>query len=198
MYLDSPVLCMNRSRRGIREVADIATREEDMARLAFLMDTMFQDKEFQVPYERARDAGHETVIVGLERGKKLTALYGGTEAVTDRAIEDVTADEFDAVVIPGGYSPDKIRTSQPMVDLVRRVFEANKPVAAICHAGWMLAEAGIARGRTVTSWPSIRTDLRNAGADWIDQEVVVDGNLITSRNPGDLPAFCEALLNHLK
>jgi protease I len=198
MYLDSPVLCMNRSRRGIREVVDIATREEDMARLAFLMDTMFQDKEFQVPYERARDAGHETVIVGLERGKKLTALYGGTEAVTDRAIEDVTADEFDAVVIPGGYSPDKIRTSQPMVDLVRRVFEANKPVAAICHAGWMLAEAGIARGRTVTSWPSIRTDLRNAGADWIDQEVVVDGNLITSRNPGDLPAFCEALLNHLK
>ncbi|RSM80885.1 type 1 glutamine amidotransferase [Kibdelosporangium aridum] len=168
-----------------------------MARLAFLMDIMFQDKEFQVPYDRARQAGHETVIVGLERGKRLTAL-SGAEAVTDRAIEEVTAEEFDAVVIPGGYSPDKIRTSQPMVGLVRRVFEANKPVAAICHAGWMLAEADVARGRTVTSWPSIRTDLRNAGADWIDQEVVVDGNLITSRNPGDVPAFCDALLKHLK
>jgi protease I len=167
-----------------------------MSRIAVVVDDLFEDPEFQVPCDRLREAGHDVVVVGLEQGKELTALHG-TTATTDRSVSDVSADEFDAVVIPGGYSPDKIRLSEKMVTLVRDSFEAGKPVAAICHAGWMLVEAGIAKGRTVTSWPSVRTDLRNAGAQWVDREVVVDGNLITSRKPADLPPFCDALLERL-
>ena len=100
-------------------------------------------------------------------------------------------------MIPGGYSPDKVRTDDHMVRLTQQMFAAGKPVAAICHAGWVLAEADILRGRTVTSFHSIKTDLKNAGATWVDKEVVEDDNLITSRNPGDIPAFCDALLNQL-
>jgi len=169
-----------------------------MAKIAFIVDEMFEDSELKVPYERAREAGHECVIVGLEAGKRLKGKKGDYETTTERAVADVSADDFDALVVPGGYSPDKIRGNADMVALTRGIYEANKPVAAICHAGWMLAEADIIRGRTVTSYPSIKTDLKNAGADWVDREVVEDGNLITSRNPGDLPAFCDALLRQLK
>ena len=120
----------------------------------------------------------------------------------ERGIDEVRADDFDALVIPGGYSPDKIRTNPGMVALTRDLHDAAKPVAAICHAGWMLAEADIVKGKTVTSYGSIKTDLQNAGADWVDEEVVVaeangGGKIITSRHPGDLPAFCEALLSEL-
>lgn len=162
-----------------------------------IVDDMFEDAEFRVPYDRVREAGHDVVIVGLERDKVLTALHGA-KITTERSIGEVDAGEFDALVIPGGYSPDKIRTDDGMVALVRQMFDAGKPVAAVCHAPWLLAEAGVARGRTVTSWPSIRTDLRNAGAKVVDREVVVDDNVITSRNPDDLPAFSDALLDQLK
>jgi protease I len=155
-----------------------------MARVAFILDELFEDSEFQLPYDRVRGAGHEPVTI-------------------ERGIDEVGPGEFDALVIPGGYSPDKIRTSPGMVALTRDMHQALKPVAAICHAGWMLAEADIVRGKTVTSYHSIKTDLRNAGADWVDQEVVEAvsdsaGTIITSRHPGDLPAFCDALLRQLK
>ena len=168
-----------------------------MARVAFILDEMFEDSEFTVPYDRVREAGHEGVIVGLKAAKRVTGKKG-TEVVTEQAADDVRAADFDALVIPGGYSPDKIRISEAMVALTRDMYQANKPVAAICHAGWMLAEADIARGKTLTSYISIRTDMVNAGANWVDAEVVEEGNLITSRNPGDLPAFCAALLRQLK
>lgn len=173
-----------------------------MARVAFILDEMFEDSEFQVPYDRVRDAGHEAVIVGLQAGKQVTGK-NGAPVTTERGIDQVRADEFDALVIPGGYSPDKIRTSAGMVALTRDIHQALKPVAAICHAGWMLAEADIVRGKTVTSYYSIKTDLKNAGANWVDQEVVEavsdsGGNIITSRHPGDLPAFCDALLRQIK
>ncbi|MDQ3940613.1 MAG: type 1 glutamine amidotransferase [Actinomycetota bacterium] len=169
-----------------------------MARVAFILDEMFEDSEFQVPYERVKESGHTPVIVGLESGKKLTGKKGEVTITTERAIADVSADEFDALVIPGGYSPDKIRTNSDMVELTRRIFVASKPVAAICHAGWMLAEADILRGKTVTSWPSIKTDLTNAGAEWVDQEVVEDDNLITSRKPDDLESFTKTLLSQIE
>ncbi len=169
-----------------------------MAKVAFLMDNLFEDSEFRVPYERLREAGHEPVVVGLEAGKKLEGKKGKETVTTDVAIDEVDPDDFDAVVIPGGYSPDLIRTNPKMVELVRRVHGGGKPTAAVCHAGWMLAEAGIVRGRTVTSWPSIRTDLVNAGANWVDQEVAEDGNLITSRKPDDLEAFSKAILTQLE
>lgn len=169
-----------------------------MARVAFIIDEIFEDSEFRVPYDRVKEAGHEPVIVGLKAGKKLEGKKGVETITTEVAADDVSAKEFDALVIPGGYSPDKIRTNEKMVALTREITEAGKPVAAICHAGWMLAEADVIRGKTVTSYPSIRTDLRNAGANWVDQEVVEDGNLITSRWPDDLEAFSKALLSQLE
>ena len=165
-----------------------------MPKIAFIVDEMFEDSEFKVPYERAKEAGHEPVIVGLEAGKRLEGKKGDVKITTDVSIDDVLAEDFAALVIPGGYSPDKIRTNDKMVSFTRQIFEARKPVAAICHAGWMLAEAKIVAGKTVTSWPSIKTDLINAGANWVDQEVVEDGNLITSRKPDDLEAFTKTLL----
>ncbi|CAN5509798.1 protein/nucleic acid deglycase [soil metagenome] len=169
-----------------------------MSKIAFIMDEMFEDSEFKVPYDRVKELGHDPVVVGLENGKKLEGKKGNEIVSTDVSIDEVSADEFDAVVIPGGYSPDKIRTNPKMVDFTRTMFESGKPLAAICHAGWMLAEADIARGKTVTSWPSIKTDLVNAGANWVDQEVVEDGNLITSRKPDDLEAFSKTLLAQLE
>ncbi|MDQ3958474.1 MAG: type 1 glutamine amidotransferase [Actinomycetota bacterium] len=169
-----------------------------MAKIAFILDEMFEDSEFQIPYERVKEAGHEPVIVGLESGKKVSGKKGDVTTTTEVAAADVSAGDFDGLVIPGGYSPDKIRTNEKMVELTRGIHDAGKPVAAICHAGWMLAEADIVRGKTVTSWPSIKTDLVNAGASWVDQEVVEDGNLITSRKPDDLEAFSKALLTQIE
>ena len=169
-----------------------------MAKVAFIVDEMFEDSELRVPYERVKEAGHEPVIVGLEKGKKLEGKKGDETITADVSIDEVSSGDFAALVIPGGYSPDKIRTNEGMVALTKELHEAGKPVAAICHAGWMLAEAGIVKGRTVTSWPSIKTDLINAGAEWVDQEVVEDGNLITSRKPDDLEAFSKALLSQIE
>ena len=165
-----------------------------MARVAFTVDEMFEDSEFRVPYDRLRKAGHEAVIIGREAGKQLQGKKGKETIKTERSISEVSAGEFDALVIPGGYSPDKLRMDPKIVAFTRDIFNAGKPLAAICHAGWMLAEADVAKGRTVTSWPSIKTDLTNAGARWVDRELVEDGNLITSRKPDDLPAFTEAIL----
>jgi protease I len=168
-----------------------------MARVAMIVDEMFEDSELSVPRDKLEAAGHEVVIVGRERNKEITGKRGEETVTTDVAIDDVSADEFDALVIPGGYSPDRLRTDRKMVALTRSIFDADKPVAAVCHAGWMLVEADIAEGHTVTSWPSIKTDLINAGARWVDQEVVEDGNLITSRKPDDLPAFSAAIIKQL-
>ena len=169
-----------------------------MAKVAFILDNMYEDSEFRVPFDRVKEAGHEPVVVGLEAGKQLTGKSDGDTVTTDKAVGDVSSDEFAALVIPGGYSPDKIRTDAKMVQLTKNLHDSGKPVAAICHAGWMLAEADIVKGKTVTSWPSIRTDLVNAGAEWVDQEVVEDGNLITSRKPDDLEAFTKALLSQIE
>jgi protease I len=169
-----------------------------MARVAFIVDEMFEDSEFRVPYDRVIEAGHEAVIVGLEKGKKLEGKKGKESITTDVGIDEVSADQFDALVVPGGYSPDKIRTNRGMVDLTKKIGTSGKPLAAICHAGWMLAEANLLKGKTVTSWPSLRTDLTNAGATWVDQELVEDGNIITSRKPDDLEAFTKALLAQIE
>jgi protease I len=172
-------------------------RERPMARIAFIVDDMFEDSEFRVPYDRLRAAGHEVVIVGLEAGKRLEGKRKQETITVERAAKDVRGDDFAALVVPGGYSPDRLRTSLDMVRLTREVWAAEKPVAAVCHGPWMLVEAEAIDGRTVTSWPSLKTDLINAGARWVDREVVEDGNVITSRNPDDLEAFSAAILRHL-
>jgi protease I len=168
-----------------------------MARVAFLVDSMFEDAELRVPLERLRRAGHETVIVGRRRDERLDGERHKEHVTTERGIGDVTASEFDGVVIPGGYSPDQLRLDPRIVDFVRDAVDDGKPVAAVCHGGSLLVEADVVEDRTVTSWPSIRTDLLNAGAHWVDEAVVEDANLITSRRPDDLSEFSDAILRQL-
>jgi len=169
-----------------------------VARVAIIVDEGFEDAELRVPYERLRRAGHEVVVVGRETGKALAGKRREAEITTARSIREAAARDFDAVVIPGGHSPDELRMDPLMVDFTRQMFEAGKPIAAICHAGSLLIEAEIVEDRTVTSWPSIRTDLVNAGARWVDEPVVEDGSLITARRPDDLEAFCDAILRQLE
>jgi protease I len=169
-----------------------------MARIALIVDDMFEDSEFRIPYDRLRQAGHQVDIIGVEAGKEVAGKKGKERIRTEKAAKGAVAGEYEALVIPGGYSPDHLRMSRDMVRLTRDMFTSNKPVAAICHAGWMLAEADVVDGRTVTSWPSIKTDLLNAGARWVDREVVEDGNLITSRKPDDLEAFSSAILRQVE
>ncbi len=168
-----------------------------MAKVAFVLADDFEDSEFQVPYDRIREAGHDVVVIGPESGKEVRGKKGTTSFIVEATPDEVSVDDFDALVIPGGYAPDKLRTSADIVKFVRGVFDGDKPVAAICHAGSLLVEADVVRGRTITSWPSIRTDLINAGAEWVDLEVAEDRNLITSRKPDDLDAFVAAVLRRL-
>lgn len=169
-----------------------------MARVAFIADDLFEDSELRIPWDRIRGAGHETVLVGLEKGKRIVGKREQESFTTDTRASDVSADDFDALVIPGGYSPDRIRMDIDMVRLVRNMFTAGKPVAAVCHGPWLLVEADALDGRTVTSWPSLKTDLINAGARWVDRQVVEDDNVITSRRPDDLEAFSDAILRRLE
>ena len=157
-------------------------------RIAVLVADLFEDVELWYPYYRLLEAGHTVDLVGCEKGTEHQGKKG-TSVTTTAAASAVDPATYDAVVVPGGFSPDYMRRCQPMVDLVREVGEAGKPVAAICHGPWMLASAGLAQGKKVTSYHSIRTDLANAGGEWVDEEVVRDGNVITSRRPDDLPAF---------
>jgi protease I len=169
-----------------------------MANVAFVLADDFEDSEFQVPFDRVREAGHQVTVIGREAGRELTGKKGKVRFTPEATAEDVDAGQFDALVVPGGYSPDKLRLDDGIVSLVRKVAGAGKPVAAICHAGSLLIEADLVDGRRVTSWPSIRTDLENAGATWEDKELVVDGPIITSRKPEDLDAFTGAILEQLQ
>jgi protease I len=157
----------------------------------------FEDSEFAVPREKLRQAGHEVVVFGVRANQKLTGKRRAVEATTDASAADLQASDFDALVIPGGYSPDHLRLDQDVVRFVRDFTRSGKPVAAICHGLQLLIEADSVRGRTVTSWPSVRKDLENAGASWVDRPVVVDDDLITSRKPEDLKMFCDAVLASL-
>jgi len=168
-----------------------------MAKVAFVLADDFEDSEFRVPFDRIRQAGHDVIVIGTEAAKVVKGKKGKESFTPEVTADQVSPADFDALVIPGGYSPDKLRTDAGIVKFVDGIFGAGKPVAAICHAGSLLIEADAVRGRTVTSWPSIRTDLVNAGAEWVDREVVEDGNLITSRKPDDLDAFTAAVLTRL-
>lgn len=165
-------------------------------RVAILAENMYQEMELWVPYYRLKEEGAEVQVVGAGGAKSYTSKHGYPVNV-DAQAEQVNAVEYDAVVIPGGFAPDLMRRSPGMVKLVREAFEQGKVVAAICHAGWMPVSAGILRGKRATSFFSIKDDLVNAGATWVDQDVVVDGNLITSRRPDDLPAFCREIVKAL-
>jgi protease I len=165
-------------------------------KVAILAEDLYEDTELWYPYYRLLEAGAEVKIVGSGRAESFKSKHD-FPVVADLSIEKTSAAEFDAVVIPGGYSPDLMRRKPAMVDFVREMDKAGKPVAAICHAGWMLVSAGIVKGRRATSFFSIKDDMVAAGARYEDEAVVVDGNLITSRRPADLPKFVPAIIDAL-
>jgi protease I len=165
-------------------------------RVAILAEQLYEDLELWYPLYRLREAGAEVFVVGTGSADEYGSKHGYPVKV-DAEADTVNAAQFDAVIVPGGYAPDYMRRSAAMVRLVREASEQGKIVAAICHAGWMLASAGIARGKTVTGARSIKDDLVNAGAAYVDREVVRDGTLITSRFPADLPAFMREVVKAL-
>lgn len=162
-------------------------------RAIILVEQIFNDQEFWYPYYRLQEAGAAVTVVGSGSAESYTGK-AGTVATVDAKADEVDALAYDGIVIPGGYAPDHMRRYPAMVSLVKKLFDARRVVAAICHAGWMLSSANILQDRMVTSFFAIRDDLVHAGAKWVDEEVVVDGNLITSRTPDDLPAFMRAII----
>ena len=165
----------------------------DGKRVAFLATDGVEQVELEQPLEAMRNAGAETELISLEPGElqAFNHLDKSARIAVDRTVAEARADDYDALVLPGGVAnPDRLRTDDRAVALVRSFFEQRKPVAVICHGPWTLIEAGVLEDRTITSWPSLQTDLRNAGATWVDEEVHVDDGLVSSRNPDDLDAFC--------
>jgi len=167
-------------------------------RIAILVEEDFEDSELVEPLRAMKDAGARVVVVGSGSKGSYKGKRGTATVKVDVTADRVSAEEFDAIIVPGGYAADKMRLHQPMIDLVRKAHDMGKVVAAICHGPQLLISADILRGRRVTSWPSVAVDLRNAGADWVDEPLVQDGNLITSRKPADLPRFNKAIVEALK
>ncbi len=174
--------------------------ELDGKRIAFLFTEGVEQVELTEPLEAVRKAGAEVDLVSLEAGEvqMFNHLDKGDTIEATRAVADADPSDYAGLVVPGGVAnPDQLRTDESAMRFVRGFFEQDKPSALICHAPWVLIEAGVAKGRTVTSWPSLKTDLRNAGAEWVDEEVHVDNGLVTSRKPDDLAAFCEKLVEEM-
>lgn len=161
--------------------------------ILLLIENGFRDEEAVYPYYRFKEAGYDVKTVGPEKGKEYRGKFG-VVLKSDLSASQINLDNVIAVIIPGGYAPDKMRINKDMVDVVKNASLQSKIVAAICHGGWMLAEADIIRGKKVTGYKAIATDLKNAGGEYINSEVIVDGNLVTSRTPDDLPAFCRSIL----
>jgi protease I len=170
----------------------MAEKKLDGKRVAIIAADMVEQVELVEPRKALDEAGAKTELISLEPGtiRGFNHFDPADELKVDRTIEEAHASEYDALMIPGGVgNPDQLRGDENVVSFVREFFESGKPVAAICHGPWVLVEAGVVRGRKVTSWPTLQTDIRNAGGNWVDQEVVVDEGLVTSRKPDDIPAF---------
>jgi len=169
-----------------------------MARIAFVLGDDFEDSEFRKPYDALKAAGHTVEVLGAKAGATVKGKKGTEQVKIEASAGDRDPASYDALVIPGGYSPDHLRIDPGVVAFARAMVRGGKLIAAVCHGPQLLIEVDAVRGKQVTSWPSVATDLKNAGATWVDREVVVDGTLITSRKPDDLPAFSEAIKNAIK
>ncbi len=164
----------------------------DGKRVAILVTDGFEQVEMTEPRQALENAGAQTILVSPKEDKVKGWQHDhwGDEFPVDQGLDRANASDFDALLLPGGVmNPDKLRTIDKAVQFVKAFFDEQKPVAAICHGPWMLVETGVVKGRNVTSWPSLQTDIRNAGGDWVDREVVTDRGLVTSRKPADIPAF---------
>lgn len=168
-----------------------------MARIAVLAANDFEDTELAYPIDKLREVGHVVEVLGAHAHEVLDGKHRQERVLVDAAFRDRDPVGYDALVIPGGYSPDHLRMDPEAVKFVREFARTDRPLAAVCHGPSLLIDANLVEGKRLTSWPSIRKDLENAGALWTDGEVIVDGNLITSRNPGDLPAFSREILRQL-
>jgi len=168
-----------------------------MSKVAVIIEDKFEDVEYTDPAQAFENEGHELFHIGLKRGKTVTGKKKGTKVTIDKAVEKVGASDFDALLIPGGFSPDKLRAHSAPVKFVKNFVESGKPVFIICHAAQLLITADVLQGRTITGYKSIIQDIKNAGAKYKDQEVVVDNNIVSSRHPGDLPAFIQESLKLL-
>ena len=166
-------------------------------KIACVLGPKFEDSEFKDPYEAFRAAGHEVTVVGLEAGAQLEGDKGKVKATVDKSFKDVKPDQFDALFIPGGSSPDKLRAHEDAVAFVKAFMRAGKPVFAICHGPQLLLSADEYKSHRMTAWKTIQGDLKRAGANVVDEEVVVDRNLVTSRQPSDIPAFIRESLKLL-
>ncbi len=166
-------------------------------KVAILAADGFEEVELTEPRKALDDAGAQTTVISIKSGKiqGMNHADKGEKVAVDLTLDDAQPENFDALMIPGGLmNPDTLRSTEEALEFVRHFFREGKPVAAICHAPWVLVDAGVVRGRTLTSWPAIKTDVRNAGANWVDQEVVVDNGLVTSRKPDDIPAFNDKMI----
>ncbi|MEW5801945.1 MAG: type 1 glutamine amidotransferase domain-containing protein [bacterium] len=168
-----------------------------MSRIAVIITDMFEDMEYARPAEAFREMGHQVIHAGLEKGAIVKGKSKGTPVKIDLAVSEASASDFDALFIPGGYSPDRLRINDDAVRFVRDFVASGKPVLSICHAPQLLITAQVLKGRKITGWKSIMQDIKNAGAEFIDQAVVEDGNIISSRRPDDIPAFIDASLKKL-
>jgi protease I len=168
-----------------------------MARIAFVVGEDFEDSELKIPYDELRAAGHEVEVLGAKAGETMKGKKGKEQIEIEAGAAERDPTSYDAVVIPGGYSPDHLRMNKDVVKFVAGAVRAGKLIAAVCHGPQLLIEADAVEDKKLTSWPSVRTDLLNAGAKWVDKEVVIDGKLITSRKPEDLPAFVAAIRDQL-
>jgi protease I len=169
-----------------------------MSKVAVLITDMFEDVEYTKPAEAFKKDGHELVHVGVKGGATVKGKTKETPVKIDKTVKEVKAGDFDALLIPGGYSPDQLRTDEQVLKFVKDFMESGKPVCAICHAPQLLITAQVIKGRKITGYKSIIQDIKNAGAEYLDQEVVEDGKLVSSRNPGDIPAFIRACAKKLQ
>jgi len=167
-----------------------------MKKIALLIENLFDDKELLYPYYRMQEEGYQVDLIGTDKDTIYKSKFG-LPMKSDKSSSEVNASQYDAVIIPGGFSPDYMRRSESTIAFVRAFDQTKKPIVSICHGPWLMISACQLKGRNVTGFHSIRVDLENAGAIYLDQEVVVDGHLITSRTPNDLPALMKALIKHL-
>ncbi|OEC84375.1 MULTISPECIES: type 1 glutamine amidotransferase domain-containing protein [Methanobacterium] len=169
-----------------------------MSKIGVLIGPKFEDIEYTKPSKSFKEKGHELTHIGLKRGQTVGGKEEKTKVIVDKSAGDVSVNDFDAIFIPGGCSPDKLREDENVVEFVKEFVESDKPVFAICHAPQLLITAQVIEGRKVAGWKSIVQDIKNAGAEYVNREVVEDGNIISSRGPDDIPAFTEAALKKLE